>query len=1123
MLTSGFPLPFMDDAPWDASSWQMGRFNLLPQQFDTNLDEINKNRSWDGLCQVDGCQVDVATMRDYHARYKVCPVHLKASQVLMQGNLNRFCQQCGRFHPLREFDGSKRSCRDRLEKHNARRRRSREMKHMLKNHGYIDEALLAAKYGMAEEDVKPQAQRLLHRGDRQVKRKNSSSRVTSLASDRSGSSGGNSPTEANSLAATIAAAGAALGASYSTLVPLSQNALPGSYNSNATAVETAARPSLNMLDDGLLAEMFHHNQTKTSNPDVDLAAAAAAAMNQVGNLLSFDAASVMDLDDVAALHEISRDLGLATSNEAAAKSANATGSKTGPTPSASRAPFRMFSGVPVASTQNSVPLSRVAQLQALSDAQLATFAINGQVPPFLETGAAARAVLSGATLPDLVQEVRHHLAQLLSAGSASAISSDSPPPPALDDALKWLSQGVDAEYASEEQLYRFSTKIFERTPDQLPSSLRTTLLEMLKSGSLEGYMRPGCVHVTVSGLMSAEAARALESKGLRSAVAQLAGSCPEVFDTDSLVFVQFANSLALARNGRVLQELSTATAKKLFPEVVSIEPAALVPSSRDEDVKGVTVCVYGTNMGHKNDVVLARSQGKYADVEIVDLVEVEGDEEEEDTVQCLTISIGKVSPGPIEIEIMRGGYLCPAKTVLITKNSQLAEEICSSRRSPLAGNALDDTLVYEMGRIEEKIDEHAPIEEKEAIARSARRVLVFALRRRWLEACRTALEALTCGMDSVEDAIVAADREAIKLTGLSVYALAVGSGDVTLVEAVIDWNRNLEDASIGFSPCTAGMRGLTALHFAAIVDKDFLAVAGRIMESSGADVLSGWGQLCTDDGKTPLDFAHAVGAGALLETLLAEEKFRRATSALTDPIKPRLSSSVEDFVVSPTDSVEEEDDDIYRLQTPMLTFQNRALEARYLKYFTAAQTQVDVVFGLILIASQVSWILRWNLSSGAGGITMAALLLFNTVNLCVAFFSPRRYALVREPLCIISHVAHKVAQAVVSVAPVVGTVYSSHYTPLIALVEGSSFASIVMLSFGANLRFPVHVLVNVFHFVVATLIDRHICIAAFTGMSENVCIRLMIIFQSVFCFALPCALVYLRERQSRRLFLEFLK
>lgn len=40
----------------------------------------------------------------------------------------RFCQQCGRFQPLAEFDGAKRSCRKKLLQHNAQRKRARDRK-----------------------------------------------------------------------------------------------------------------------------------------------------------------------------------------------------------------------------------------------------------------------------------------------------------------------------------------------------------------------------------------------------------------------------------------------------------------------------------------------------------------------------------------------------------------------------------------------------------------------------------------------------------------------------------------------------------------------------------------------------------------------------------------------------------------------------------------------------------------------------------------------------------------------------------------------------------------------------------------------------------------------------------
>ncbi|GIL93032.1 hypothetical protein Vretimale_19071 [Volvox reticuliferus] len=75
------------------------------------------------VCQVPGCGKDLSHLKEYHQRYRICDVHIKLQQVLKDGRLQRFCQQCGRFHDLTAFDGNRKSCRDQLSKHNARRRR----------------------------------------------------------------------------------------------------------------------------------------------------------------------------------------------------------------------------------------------------------------------------------------------------------------------------------------------------------------------------------------------------------------------------------------------------------------------------------------------------------------------------------------------------------------------------------------------------------------------------------------------------------------------------------------------------------------------------------------------------------------------------------------------------------------------------------------------------------------------------------------------------------------------------------------------------------------------------------------------------------------------------------------
>ncbi|GAV73527.1 SBP domain-containing protein [Cephalotus follicularis] len=74
-------------------------------------------------CQVEGCNLDLSSAKDYHRKHRVCEIHSKCSKVIINGLERRFCQQCSRFHGQSEFDGKKRSCRRRLSDHNARRRK----------------------------------------------------------------------------------------------------------------------------------------------------------------------------------------------------------------------------------------------------------------------------------------------------------------------------------------------------------------------------------------------------------------------------------------------------------------------------------------------------------------------------------------------------------------------------------------------------------------------------------------------------------------------------------------------------------------------------------------------------------------------------------------------------------------------------------------------------------------------------------------------------------------------------------------------------------------------------------------------------------------------------------------
>ncbi|KAL9140077.1 hypothetical protein ABFS82_14G012400 [Erythranthe guttata] len=74
-------------------------------------------------CQVPDCEADISELKGYHRRHRVCLKCANSSMVVLDGESKRYCQQCGKFHILSDFDEGKRSCRRKLERHNNRRRR----------------------------------------------------------------------------------------------------------------------------------------------------------------------------------------------------------------------------------------------------------------------------------------------------------------------------------------------------------------------------------------------------------------------------------------------------------------------------------------------------------------------------------------------------------------------------------------------------------------------------------------------------------------------------------------------------------------------------------------------------------------------------------------------------------------------------------------------------------------------------------------------------------------------------------------------------------------------------------------------------------------------------------------
>ncbi|GMN46518.1 hypothetical protein TIFTF001_015683 [Ficus carica] len=119
------------------SNYLAGRVPCACPEMDEKLMELEEEEAGHGKkraktarvqpgaarCQVPTCGADIRELKGYHRRHRVCLRCANAGNVVIDGVNKRYCQQCGKFHVLPDFDEGKRSCRRKLERHNNRRRR----------------------------------------------------------------------------------------------------------------------------------------------------------------------------------------------------------------------------------------------------------------------------------------------------------------------------------------------------------------------------------------------------------------------------------------------------------------------------------------------------------------------------------------------------------------------------------------------------------------------------------------------------------------------------------------------------------------------------------------------------------------------------------------------------------------------------------------------------------------------------------------------------------------------------------------------------------------------------------------------------------------------------------------
>lgn len=433
----------------------------------------------------------------------------------MEGQSIRFCQQCGRFQLLEEFDGDRRSCRRKLSKHNERRRRAESM------------AAAAEASGVNKEG---------------------SSILSEPGSPSKDASQGAKPSHGRSMRAAavmgnarVASIVKSLSSDTEFLQALNPTFAKGLKLPNSEP-EVAARP---------------HRPTDFREESQGLIKSTEGPLDPNRVIRPSVVRAIRGLESgsggIYGEKDIKRGIVPAATIP---NSLNHDGAKSEPNRSSAFKPYGSRGKSAVEATHDNFPKSffdgRLHTYQSTASCQ--THAMRGMMPSLGSSS-------SGGGIPDA--EVIRLLSALVaaqqaqqSAGPSALPYSHSAPISALQSLVEGLGssmgkfpvhratpvQGLSSAGLSDPALVSLSIKLYNTTPDRLPQSMydQLRLLGTNSSTYTEISSRPGCAHITVSYLTTEEEREQVEGD-IRAMVDRMLSrsGMANSFPRDAPVLLQF--------------------------------------------------------------------------------------------------------------------------------------------------------------------------------------------------------------------------------------------------------------------------------------------------------------------------------------------------------------------------------------------------------------------------------------------------------------------------------------------------------------------------------------------------------------------------------------------------------
>lgn len=813
------------------------------------------------LCQVEGCGAELIKEKTYYKRYRICMAHCNMKSMVIQGRRQRFCQQCGRFHEIGEFEGTRKSCRRKLERHNQRRRTLPAKGCGWQSDSEDDEAAAGAG-----DDAEYQVLANIKRGarSRSVRQGSLAPAERPLKGQRTTNSPCSSMDVFNNCSMETCEPSSAV---PTRVVP--QGPMP---STSLQAPSQAAYGPISSSDASARSSPAIHLAFSGEIPSVN-APASGLLPDILTNDGVLDEALMLFPEDPSDSLVVSRDAQMTNSKLPAASAGTTAEVNVVPDALDSWLHAPTFNLYDLASPRGSQP----QPMQFEPQYQQAHYRAQMIDTPFLAGPSSAQA--AAIMVP-----------RGLSRGSS-----------ALEAAAGMVSlEGAPLiNYTADETLMRLSIKLFNCTPDMLVPSIKCELVNLLRVAEqslIEGYVRPGCLHLTIDARVPVgESAVADRVEGLAASVERLLKSGALSSAAAESMIVQLQKELVMVKQGRVMAAVDTTTSAGVMPRIDGVLPLAVVAGQRRTLLK-----LQGARLNEPEALIMCRQGGHNLVVEYLDDMEDEEGElaltpaRENTRVDTGPIEIGVLglAAGCAEIEVQVGSFLGPSKPLLVLPDATAVAEVRqlenASRRTALG--IPTENFLRDVGLVSQYLERATAAEQGRPvptytpfllrrIGNLACKLVAVSAARGWAALAAYLLPATIASGQS--SAAAAAQMDAACPPGSTLLHVAVGTGSVRVVHALLSW---ADKGSAGSNRAfwavdTRGVAGVTPLHVAALLPAKIRAGMRLELAAASPAVEKLWGLTQSDDGTTPEALAEMMAGGPLPGALEPSEAGKVTTSS----------------------------------------------------------------------------------------------------------------------------------------------------------------------------------------------------------------------------------------------------